>query len=101
MGIGSEIFTPALRDNDLRINQVIILKQHDEESKNGQTPKDLPFWSVILSVIQASFGVQSSNNRERDFKQGKLLTFITAALIFTAIFIGTLLLIVRWVLSTT
>jgi len=80
---------------------VVILEQQDEESKTEKTPRNLPFLYVVLSVIQASFGVQSSNNRERDFKQGKLLAFIVAALLFTAIFVGTLLMIVRWVLSTT
>jgi uncharacterized membrane protein YhaH (DUF805 family) len=81
--------------------QGIILEQQDKESKTEEKPKSLPFWYVVLSVLRASFGVQSANNRERDFKQGKLLTFIVAALLFTAIFVATLILIVRWVLSTT
>ncbi|HWK54224.1 MAG TPA: DUF2970 domain-containing protein [Hyphomicrobiales bacterium] len=59
----------------------------------------MPFWRVVLSVMQASFGVQSNKNRERDFGQGSLVPFIVAALIFTAVFVTTLLLIVRWVLS--
>jgi hypothetical protein len=77
-----------------------ILEQQDEESKNGKAPENLSFWQVVLSVIQASFGVQSRKNRERDFKQGNLLTFIVAALIFTTLFVGILLLIVRSVLNS-
>jgi hypothetical protein len=80
---------------------VIILEQQDEESKKEGSPQNIPFWHVVLSVIQASFGVQSAHNRERDFKQGKLVPFIIAALLFTSIFVGALLLVVRWVLSTT
>ncbi|MES2626994.1 MAG: DUF2970 domain-containing protein [Pseudomonadota bacterium] len=80
---------------------MIILEQQREESKTTGTPKNIPFWHVVLSVVQASFGVQSANNRERDFKQGRLMAFIVAALLFTSVFVGVLLLIVRWVLSTT
>lgn len=78
-----------------------ILEQQDEESKTAPARKKLSFWQVALSVIQASFGVQSQHNRERDFKQGSLITFIVAALIFTSLFVGTLVLIVRSVLSST
>ena len=77
------------------------MEQQDEESKTGETSEKLSFWQVVLSVIQASFGVQSKKNRERDFKQGKLVTFIVAALIFTSLFVGTLLLIVKSVLNST
>jgi hypothetical protein len=77
------------------------LEQQDEESKTRETSENLSFWQVVLSVIQASFGVQSQKNRERDFKQGNLVTFIVAALIFTSLFVGTLLLIVKSVLNST
>ena len=101
MGIRSATFIPACVKSGFKLIRVIILEQQDKESKTEETPKNLPFWYVVLSVIQASFGVQSVNNRERDFKQGRLTTFIVAALLFTSIFVATLLLIVRWVLSTT
>jgi hypothetical protein len=77
------------------------LDQQDEESKTRKKSENLSFWQVVLSVIQASFGVQSEKNRERDFKQGNLATFIVAALIFTSLFVGVLLLIVKSVLNTT
>jgi hypothetical protein len=50
-------------------------------------------------VLAAFFGVQSSRNRERDFSRGSARTFIIAGLIGTAIFIGTVILVVRLVLS--
>jgi hypothetical protein len=67
------------------------------DSENGE-PK-IPFWRVMISVIQASFGVQNHNNRERDFTKGSFMPFVVAALLFTAVFIGVLLVIVNTVLS--
>ncbi len=61
--------------------------------------KKIPFWRVMLSVIQASVGVQNSKNRERDFTQGKLLPFIVAALIFTACFVLAVMLAVNLALK--
>ena len=71
------------------------MKQQILESKKDK----IPFWRVVLSVIQASFGVQSKENRERDFKQGSWVPFVVAALIFTALFVVILLSVVRFVLA--
>nr|WP_084567031.1 DUF2970 domain-containing protein [Congregibacter litoralis] len=54
---------------------------------------------VLSSVLAAGLGVQSSKNRERDFKQGRAGTFIVAGLLFTALFIGTVYTVVTLVLS--
>lgn len=71
------------------------------ELKNNETKQqdDIPFWRVMLSVIQASIGVQNSKNNERDFTQGKLLTFIIAALLFTGCFILAVMLAVNLALG--
>ncbi len=65
------------------------------ESKSGK----IPFWRVVLSVIQASFGVQSKENRERDFKQGSWVPFVIAGLLFTAAFVFALVFVVKMVLA--
>lgn len=54
---------------------------------------------VVMSTLAAGLGVQSSKNRERDFKQGSIGTFVIAGLLFTALFIGTLFLVVSLVLK--
>ena len=54
---------------------------------------------VVSSVLAASLGVQSSKNRERDFKQGRAGVFIAAGIIFTLLFIGTVLTVVQLVLK--
>lgn len=44
-------------------------------------------FQVALSVLAAGFGVQSSKNRERDFKQGNAITFVVVGLIATIFFV--------------
>jgi len=70
-----------------------------EIEDNGAAEKrKLPFWKMLISVFQASFGVQSKANKERDFASGSVKGFIAAALVFTALFILTLVIVVRSVL---
>lgn len=69
------------------------------EVQRDNSDGGLPFWRVTLSVLQACFGVQSDANRQRDFGQRSILPYVTAALIFTSLFILTLVVIVRMVLS--
>ena len=53
---------------------------------------------VISSVFAAGLGVQSSRNRERDFKQGRAGVFIAAGIVFTLLFIGAVFTVVQLVL---
>ena len=55
---------------------------------------------VIGSVLSAGLGVQSSKNRERDFKQGRIGVFIAAGIIFTLAFIAVVLTVVQVVLNS-
>lgn len=52
---------------------------------------------VVLSVFAAALGVQNSKNRERDFTHGSPIVFIVAGLIFTLIFVVTIVTIVHLV----
>jgi hypothetical protein len=70
----------------------------NQQNPESQPSKSIPFWKVVLSVIQASFGVQSNSNRERDFTQGKLWAFVIAALLFTVVFVLTIVFVVSLVL---
>ncbi len=73
----------------------------NQQSGPGSEPDSagqVSFVQAMLSVIQASFGVQSSENRERDFTKGRLWLFIVAALIFTAMFVLTIAGVVSMVL---
>jgi hypothetical protein len=53
---------------------------------------------TIKSVAAAFFGVQSSKNRERDFKHGKAAHFIVVGLVATAVFVLLVVLAVRFAL---
>ncbi|MGH8453186.1 MAG: DUF2970 domain-containing protein [Nevskiales bacterium] len=67
-----------------------------------QTPlgQELPPspWQVIQSVAAAFFGVQSEAARQRDFTRGKPSQFIIIGLIATALFVLTMIAIVKLVL---
>lgn len=42
---------------------------------------------VIKSVLSAAIGVQSGDNRERDFTQGSFTTYVIAGIVFTILFV--------------
>ena len=71
-------------------------------SMNDQAPpqKRLGFWQSLASVLAAGFGVQSSRNRERDFKRGSLRTFVILGLIGTVAFVLTVYTVVHLVLKS-
>ena len=54
---------------------------------------------IIQSTLAAAIGVQSKKKRERDFEEGNAGAFIAAGIIFTALFITTVLGVVQWVLA--
>lgn len=56
-------------------------------------------WQMILSIIAAIFGVQSEQNRERDFTKGSLWPFILLGIIALIVFIVAVILLTRWALS--
>jgi hypothetical protein len=53
---------------------------------------------LIKSVFSAAIGVQSDENRRKEFEQGSLLTYVIAGIIFTVLFIGSLVLLVSIIL---
>jgi hypothetical protein len=65
---------------------------NDEDQKPG-------LLQIVSSVLAAGFGVQSSKNRERDFKHGRARTFIIAGIVFTVLFVITVFTVVSTVLS--
>ena len=54
---------------------------------------------TIQSVLWALLGVQSDQNREQDFTQGNPKTFIIIGLIAVVLFVLSLVLIVKLVLT--
>jgi len=63
----------------------------------GIDQEDLSLLQVMGSVFAASFGVQSRENKVRDFNRGKPVHFIIAGLAFTVMFLVTLVTVVNLV----
>lgn len=75
---------------------------NDEEETRPDhepVPGKLNPLQVVGSVFAAGLGVQSSKNRERDFKQGRIGVFIAAGVLFTLLFIGIVVLVVQAVIT--
>ena len=60
---------------------------------------EVSLFKVVLSVIAAMFGVQSSKNQQRDFAKGRPAAYIIVGVIMTLLFILTLWTVVTIVLS--
>jgi hypothetical protein len=64
--------------------------------ENDKAPN---LFQVMASVLAAFFGVQSSKNKERDFKHGNHKVFIIVGILMTLAFLLTVVIIVQVVLS--
>ena len=69
--------------------------ESDSQTKNET---QLSFGQLLKSTLSAFIGVQSSANRERDFKHGKMSHFIFMGLLFGLVFVLTLVGVVQLVL---
>jgi len=57
------------------------------------------FFRIIQSVLAAMVGIQSDKNREKDFENGNIGSYVFAAITVVVIFIFTLILIVNFVVE--
>ena len=55
---------------------------------------------VLKSVLASFFGVQSDENRNRDFQHGNPAQFIIVGLVLTVLFILGMILIVKLILAS-
>ncbi len=69
----------------------------EPESENTQKPR---FLDIVKSTLAAALGVQSSKNRERDFAHGNILAYVVSGIIFTVLFIITVVIVVNMVIHT-
>jgi hypothetical protein len=74
-------------------------KQPDKPD-TPEEPRKLNPLQVVGSVFAAGLGVQSSKNRERDFREGRIGVFIAAGIVFTLLFIGIVVAVVQLVLKS-
>lgn len=72
---------------------------NDKDAPAEQPRKKFGLLQLTLSILAGAIGVQSNKNRERDFQEGGIRKFVIGGLIFTALFVLTLMLIVNIALS--
>ena len=68
------------------------------EDNHQESEKKLSLIEVALSICAAALGIQSSKNRKRDFSRGNPITFLLFGLLFTVIFVLTIVGIVHLVI---
>ena len=57
------------------------------------------FGQVFSSVLAAMIGVQSDKNRERDFNSANPKSFIIGGVIFTVVFVASIVTVVNLIVS--
>jgi hypothetical protein len=85
--------TPAEKDTP-----VARESKATQEDLESNVPKRPNFVQIMLSVGAAAIGVQTGKNYERDFTTGSPLPYIVGGLIFTALFVLTIVGVVSVVL---
>lgn len=59
---------------------------------SGKKPS---FFQLVGSILSGAVGVQSSKNRERDFQGNSIMPYVVGGIIFTALFIGTIVTVIN------
>ncbi len=77
-----------------------MTENKDQTDTNREDDEGLTLLQLIGSALAAGFGVQSSQNRKRDFSKGKPSQFIAIGIIFTALFVLIMVGIVNLVLGS-
>jgi hypothetical protein len=72
---------------------------HDDGSLRQAVRRKGSFLQTLRSVAWAFFGVRKSSEYERDVQQLNPIHLIIAGLLAAAIFIGVLILVVKWVVG--
>lgn len=66
---------------------------------NEEEKKSPTFGRLVLSVLAAAIGVQSNKNREQDFQSNSILPYIIGGIIFTVLFLFSLIFIVSLIVD--
>ena len=72
----------------------------NSEQATGEKSQGTGFWSTVQSVLGAMFGVQTEQQREKDFEKGSAVQFIVGGIIFVVVFILTILYFVNSALES-
>jgi len=65
----------------------------------GDKPSEMTLLETLQSVLWAMLGVQNKRNAKRDFSKGKPSHFIIIGIIFAAVFVITLIVLVKLIIG--
>ena len=68
----------------------------EQQHQNESSPS---FLQMVGSILASFFGVQSSENRKRDFTKGKAKYFIAVGILMTVVWYSVIYVIVNVVLA--
>lgn len=69
-------------------------------SENSEEPKKRGFLGLLQSTVAAIFGIQSDENRKKDFASGDASQFITMGIIAVVVLVVTMIIVVNQVLDS-
>ena len=69
------------------------------DATNAKANHKIPLGKLIQSMLAGAIGVQSSKKYEEDFNSGSIVPYIIGGIIFTGIFIGSILTLVSFLLA--
>lgn len=72
----------------------------DPDQRDDEAPPEVSFWTLVISTLGAAIGVQSRAHKERDFRSGRVAPFIVAGILFTVLFVATIVIVVKLVLGS-
>ncbi|PPK50986.1 DUF2970 domain-containing protein [Marinobacter persicus] len=74
--------------------------ENNQEAQNQNPPRKPGVGKIMQSILAGAFGVQSDKRRQEDFSSHSPVPYIVAGLLFTAIFVVSLIIIVKLVLAS-
>ncbi|ERP95245.1 hypothetical protein Q666_00665 [Marinobacter sp. ES-1] len=75
-----------------------VANKNTKDNK-GKKPGSPGVLKIIQSILAGALGVQSDRRRQEDFSSHSPVPYIIAGLLFTAAFVGGLILVVNLVLA--
>lgn len=75
------------------------MSRETENNKNAR-PGSPGILKIMQSILAGAFGVQSDRRRQEDFSSHSPWPYIIAGILFTAVFVATLVLVVQAVLAS-
>ena len=74
---------------------------NNQPPEDGATAKEeVTFLTILRSVFSSFIGVQNNANRKRDFESGKFWHFFAAGIIFVLVFLGSIWLLVQYLVAS-